>query len=68
MRLIDLEYIFKAQLEDFQDKPGMIYYMLIEDGINHLQRTISTNLEELLVTLDNFEFRGYTEKMPRFMK
>ena len=68
MRLIDLEYIFNSQIKDHKNTEYLLYYMLIEDGVNHIQRWPANKLDELLVTLDNFQFRGYTEKMPRFMK
>ena len=60
----DLDYIFKKQIDEGTDS---LYFMLIEDGCNLIQRHPANKIEELLPMLSAFEYAG-AEVMPRFTK
>lgn len=64
MLLEDLEYIFANQIEEGSDS---LYFMLIEDERNLIQRHPANKMAELLPMLSAFEYAG-TNIMPRFTK
>lgn len=66
MTIDDLRRIFKEQLD--RPTPEKLYYMLIENGTNLVERTEKAELESLLPMLDNFIYTGSTGDMPRFTK
>lgn len=66
MILSDLDYIFKPQLDDNEEK---LYYMLIDGNYSLVERYDTYKMAELIYCLDNFIFDGYISgKMPKFIK
>ena len=64
MLLADLEYIFASQIEAGSDS---LYFMLMQDERNLIQRHPANKMEELLPMLSAFEYAG-SYLMPRFVK
>lgn len=60
----DLEYIFKEQIAAGETR---LYFMLIDNGHNVVERHPADKLEELLPMLDCLVYAG-SDVMPRFVK
>jgi len=70
MILADLEHIFRFQTTETEDyiPTGQVDYMIFE-GQNRITRTHDAkDLASLVPLLDNFEFDGYRDKTPLFVK
>lgn len=65
MQLEDLQHIFKPQIDEGTDK---LYFMLIEDNLQLINRHPANDLTGLLPLLDNFEYRFTDARTPRFYK
>jgi hypothetical protein len=65
MTLEDLEYIFKPQIDEGTTK---LYFMLIDGEHKVIQRQESNELVTLLSLLDNFQYAGTEDRIPRFIK
>ena len=70
MNIEDLEYIFKDQIDSMQglDKPIPLYFMLVDGDSKLVHRHSHKDLENLLTTLDNFQYNGSEGGIPRFVK
>jgi hypothetical protein len=70
MTLEDLKHIFRFQTtatDDYVPK-DTVDYMLFE-GQNRIAGSCATNeMEKLVALLDNFQFDGYRDKTPLFIK
>jgi hypothetical protein len=70
MNLDDLKHIFRFQTTADTDytPQDTVEYMLIEDK-NRMTGTHNIfELESLTILLDNFEFEGYKDRVPVFIK
>ena len=65
MKLEDLEYIFKPQIEEGTTD---LYYMLIDGELNLIQRCSVNEMSSLLPMLENFVYDGNAARVPRFKK
>ena len=65
MILEDLEYIFKPQVVEGTTS---LYYMLVVGEYKLIQRHPSSDMASLVPVLDNFQYAGTVERMPRFMQ
>ena len=70
MTLAELQHIFRFQLtaeEEYTPK-DTVEYLLI-DGQNRIPGIEQAdNLEPLIAKLDGYEFEGYRDRMPLFIK
>lgn len=66
MKLEDLQYIFKEQLE--QQSDVNLFYMIEEKQYKAVLRHPVDDLAGLLPMLDNFVFTSYHGRIPRFAK
>jgi hypothetical protein len=70
MTIDDLKHIFRFQTtktEDYIPKDTLDY--LLFDGQNRIIGSCHVNdLEKLVALLDNFQFDGYRDKTPMFVK
>jgi hypothetical protein len=65
MILEDLEYIFKPQINEGTTS---LYFMLIDGDHKLIQRHPASDIASLVPVLDNFQYAGTVERMPRFMQ
>jgi hypothetical protein len=65
MILEDLEYIFKPQINEGTTS---LYYMLVVGEYKLIQRHLASDMASLVPVLDNFQYAGTVERMPRFMQ
>ena len=65
MILEDLEYIFKPQINEGTTS---LYFMLIDGDHKLIQRHPASDMASLVPVLDNFQYAGTVERMPRFMQ
>jgi hypothetical protein len=65
MILEDLEYIFKPQINEGTTS---LYFMLIDGDHKLIQRHPASDMASLVPVLDNFQYGGTVERMPRFMQ
>jgi hypothetical protein len=65
MILEDLEYIFKPQIDEGTEK---LYFMLIDGEHKMIERHPVLDMTSLLPMLDNFQYSGTIEQIPRFSK
>jgi hypothetical protein len=65
MILEDLEYIFKPQIDEGTTS---LYFMLIDSDHKVILRQESNELVTLLPLLDNFQYAGTEDRIPRFTK
>jgi hypothetical protein len=61
----DLEHIFKHQIDE---GTTMLYFMLVENNLQLINRHPANDLAGLLPLLDNFEYHGTEGRCPRFYK
>lgn len=65
MILEDLEYIFKPQIDEGTTS---LYFMLVDGDHKLIQRHPASDMASLVPVLDNFQYAGTVERMPRFMQ
>ena len=65
MILEDLEHIFKPQIDEGTTS---LYYMLVVGEYKLIQRHPASDIASLVPVLDNFQYAGTVERMPRFMQ
>lgn len=65
MILEDLEYIFKTQVNEGTTS---LYYMLIDGDHKLIQRHPASDMASLVPVLDNFQYAGTQDRIPRFMQ
>lgn len=65
MQLEDLEYIFKNQIEEGTEK---LYFMLVENNLQLIDRHPADDLAGLLPMLANFQYHDTVGRFPRFSK
>jgi hypothetical protein len=65
MTLEDLQYIFKDQIEEGTEK---LYFMLVENNLQLINRHPADDLAGLLPMLDNFQYASTEGRCPRFYK
>jgi hypothetical protein len=65
MILEDLEYIFKPQVNEGTTS---LYYMLIDGDHKLIQRHPASDMASLVPVLDNFQYAGTQDRIPRFMQ
>ena len=65
MKLEDLEYIFKPQIEEGTTK---LYFMLIDGEHKVIERHEASDMASLVPMLDNFQYAGTEGRIPRFVK
>lgn len=64
MNLEDLEYIFQPQIDEGTTS---LYFMLVDEAnSNIIYRHPASDLEQLVPVLDNFQYAGTENRMPRF--
>lgn len=72
MTVDDLEHIFRHQLHPAkpEEREEKLYYMLVDGSDNKTIDRFDYNqgLDKLLPLLDNFQFEGYRDRMPIFVK
>jgi hypothetical protein len=65
MILEDLEHIFKPQVNEGTTS---LYYMLIDGDHKLIQRHPASDMASLVPVLDNFQYAGTQDRIPRFMQ
>jgi hypothetical protein len=70
MTLQDLEHIFRFQLHPPEDEtPAEVLNFMLFEGNNRIPKTVkSSELESILPMIDTFEFEGYNDRTPLFVK
>jgi hypothetical protein len=70
MTLDDLKHIFRFQTTatDTYVPNGKLEYMLFEGNSRIAGSVAVEEIESLIVLLDNFQFDGYRDKTPLFIK
>lgn len=68
MNVEDLQHIFKPQLEQIKGSNVKLFYMLTDGDRTLIDRHAADDLENLLTTLDNFQYTGSEGGIPRFVK
>lgn len=70
MTLAELQHIFRFQLtaEEEYTPPEQVDYLLIDgqDKITH--KAEAKDLEPLIILLEDYEFEGYRDRMPIFIR
>ena len=70
MTLAELQHIFRFQLtaeEEYTPKDTVDYLLI--DGQNRTPGVAqANNLEPLITLLEDYEFEGYRDRMPLFLK
>lgn len=61
----DIEHIFQTQINLGTDK---IWFMLCDGDYKVIERHNVDDIENLVFTLDNFQYSGNDNNMPRFVK
>lgn len=70
MTLDDLKHVFRFQMtaDENYTPTGTLEYVLFE-GQNRITGHVPTeDIEKLVVLLDNFQFDGYRDRTPLFVK
>jgi hypothetical protein len=65
MMLEDLEHIFKPQVNEGTTS---LYYMLVVGEYKLIQRHPASDMASLVPMLDNFQYAGTQDRIPRFMQ
>ena len=65
MILKDLEHIFKPQVNEGTTS---LYYMLVVGEYKLIQRHPASDMASLVPMLDNFQYAGTQDRIPRFMQ
>ena len=65
MILEDLEHIFKPQVNEGTTS---LYYMLVVGEYKLIQRHPASDMASLVPMLDNFQYAGTQDRIPRFMQ
>ena len=68
MNIEDLRHIFKPQLDQIAGSDVKLFYMLVDGEKKLVDRHSADDLENLLTTLDNFQYNGSEGGIPRFVK
>ncbi len=61
----DLKYIFMSQIQRRTEK---LWFMLIDEHHKEIMRHPTTELDDLVPLLSNFDYNGNNGDMPRFSK
>lgn len=70
MTVDDLKHIFRFQIiadTDYTPK-DTVEYMLIEGQTRITRSHDALELDSLIILLDNFQFEGYKDRVPVFLK
>ena len=68
MNIEDLQHIFKPQLDQIKNSDVKLFYMLVDGDHTLIDRHPADDLENLLTVLDNFQYAGSDNDIPRFVK
>jgi hypothetical protein len=68
MNIEDLRHIFKPQMDQIQGGDVKLFYMLVDGDHKLIDRHSANDLENLLTTLDSFQYNGSENGIPRFVK
>jgi len=68
MNIEDLRHIFKPQMDQIQGSDVKLFYMLVDGDHKLIDRHSANDLENLLTTLDSFQYNSTENSIPRFVK
>ena len=70
MTLAELQHIFRFQLtaDEEYTPPEQVEYLLIDGQDKVTHKAEANDLEPLIILLEGFEFEGYRDRMPVFLK
>jgi len=68
LKIEDLNYIFKDQIDNITDEGAKLFFMVVDNGHAVIQRHAADDLGGLLPMLDCFVYDGADGGIPRFTK